>query len=79
MGNEKEESGEKVRGKRRERGVEENGEGYIGGKKQRRWVGKGIGRGRKGKGNREEKKGKRERKGKKGEDTGHERERELKI
>ena len=35
--------------------------------------------GRKGKENREEKKGKRERKGKKGEDTGYERERELKI
>ena len=32
MGNEKEESGEKVRGKRRERGVEENGEGYMEGK-----------------------------------------------
>ena len=45
--NKKEEWGEKGRGKRRERGVKEDEERYIGGKKQRKGVGKGNRKGKK--------------------------------
>ena len=45
-----ERKGEREKGRGKGRGVEQDGEGYIGGKRQRRGVGKGIGRGRKSKG-----------------------------
>ena len=55
MLNKKEERGEREKGRGKGRGVEEDMEGYIGGKE--RGVGKEIGRGRKGKGETKEKKG----------------------